>query len=433
MNSTRLKKTLCIATAALMAASFSDNISYADTGSNFGGRLLENTHSDVFAASVSSDAEEATAAYIGTNHNSTAASTGSAPAFSQGKKKTVCENVYKANDDRIAWIGRTVSEENGSVAFQWSGVMTKIKFKGRRLGLKCSDSKKNWFNVWIDSDFSAKEDAVFTTCKDSTICIADGLKYGEHEIIIQRRTEGEQGLTHFHEFITDGELLPVSGNKERLIEFIGDSYTCGYGTESASRNDPFKPETENCNLAYGCITARCFNADYILVSHSGQGIARNYNGGHKGYTMVERYSQAFDEVKEPLWDARSHRKPDVVVIFLGTNDFSCGEQPTLASWKSRFEELLGKVKANYGENIPVVCMASKQDFTLLEFLKDAAKSSRYKNVCFAGMFDSIVNDETELGASWHPNYQGQRKFAMVLIPYISTVTGWELPADMTIE
>ena len=35
------------------------------------------------------------------------------------------------------------------------------------------------------------------------------------------------------------------------------------------------------------------------------------------------------------------------------------------------------------------------------------------------------NDGSELGSSAHPNYAGHRKMAMLLIPYVSTLTGWE--------
>ena len=62
----------------------------------------------------------------------------------------------------------------------------------------------------------------------------------------------------------------------RHIEFIGNSLTCGYGVEGKDRSEPYKAETENCNLSYATIIARYFNADYTLIAHSGRGVVRNY-------------------------------------------------------------------------------------------------------------------------------------------------------------
>ncbi|WP_204266956.1 hypothetical protein, partial [Citrobacter youngae] len=41
----------------------------------------------------------------------------------------------------------------------------------------------------------------------------------------------------------------------RHIEFIGNSLTCGYGVEGKDRSEPYKAETENCNLSYATIIA----------------------------------------------------------------------------------------------------------------------------------------------------------------------------------
>ena len=38
----------------------------------------------------------------------------------------------------------------------------------------------------------------------------------------------------------------------------------------------------------------------------------------------------------------------------------------------------------------------------------------------------IHDDDSELGASWHPNYKGHLKLSHSVIPYVSTITGWEL-------
>ena len=207
-----------------------------------------------------------------------------------------------ASDTRIEYTGRTLVEGT-DVSYDWSGVWFRVKFTGPYLAMKCSDTKNCWFNQWTDKEMGPEADRKFVVgAKDTLIVLAEGLGKGEHEIILQKRTEGEQGRFTVHSFLTEGKILQAEGRKPRHIEFIGDSYTCGYGTESGDRNDPFLAETENCNLTYAAIAARYFGADFNLVSHSGQGICRNYDDFRPGYNMPDRYSQTFDESTEETWN-----------------------------------------------------------------------------------------------------------------------------------
>ena len=49
---------------------------------------------------------------------------------------------------------------------------------------------------------------------------------------------------------------------------------------------------------------------------------------------------------------------------------------------------------------------------------------KLNKVYMANIMDNVVNLDTDLGASWHPNYKGQCKIAMSLIPQVSTIMGW---------
>ena len=345
--------------------------------------------------------------------------------LSAKKAKTTIETP--ASDSRIEYTGRTVVEGT-DVSYDWSGVYFRVKFNGPYLAMKCSDTKNCWFNLWTDKEMTPTADRKFLVgAKDTLIVLAEGLGKGEHEIILQKRTEGEQGKFTVHSFISEGEILQAAGRKGRHIEFIGDSYTCGYGTESPDKNDPFLAETENCNLTYAAITARYFEADFNLVSHSGQGIARNYDDFRPGYHMPDRYSQAFDESRDVTWTPEmAPYSPDVVVIYLCTNDFSTGRQPHEDAFAARYIELLKKVKANYGEDIPILCMASNVTPFSYDHIRYACMMSGLKNVSYMCLTKNVHNSEDELGASWHPNYKGHKKVASCMIPYIATLTGWEM-------
>lgn len=332
-----------------------------------------------------------------------------------------------ASDSRIEYTGRTVVDGD-NVSYDWSGVYFRVRFNGPYLAMKCSDTKNCWFNLWVDKEMGPEADRKFIVgAKDTLVVLAEGLGKGEHEVILQKRTEGEQGRFTVHSFLSEGEILQAEGRRDRHIEFIGDSYTCGYGTESGDKNDPFLAETENCNLTYAAIASRYFGADFNLVSHSGQGICRNYDDFRPGYNMPDRYSQAFDEDKESVWTPEmAPYTPDVVVIYLCTNDFSTARQPHETIFAGRYIELLKKVKGYYGEDVPILCLASNVTPFSFDYIRNACMMSGLKNLTYVALTSGIHNYEDDLGASWHPNYKGHIKVASSVIPYISTITGWEM-------
>ena len=351
------------------------------------------------------------------------------------------DTSIKASDSRITYIGRT-EVKDGNVSFDWTGTYLKVRFQGNSLSFKVSDTKKNYYNVWIDGSMATTPDKVVTVSgTDTTIVIfsAEELKarFGKdrkaakaaHQVILQKRTEGEQGITTISEFTTDGEFLQADAPKDRIIEYIGDSYTCGYGTESSNK-ERFKPETENQNLTYACAVARYFDADQIVTAHSGMGIVRNFNSKFTDYCMPERYTQTFDTDKERKWDAKGcPLKPGITVIYLGTNDFSRGMQPAERLFVKNYIKLLNEIKDNYGDAHPVLCLVPKHDPLMLEYVRKVQDSCGLKNVHVAALSPSVHNNVEDMGADGHPNYNGHLKIAYTVIPYVSTITGWDLTGN----
>ena len=331
----------------------------------------------------------------------------------------------KGSDSRITYIGRTEIISD-TVSFDFSGVTSIVTFHGTSLELEYSDTGCSYINVWVDEIPAATNSNTIKLGDKGTISLVSGLKKGIHTVTIQKRTEGKEGKLSYISFCTNGHFIQSRGIKDRKIEFIGDSYTCGYGTESNSRYDKFLAETENCNLTYAAIIGRYFDADISLISHSGRGIARNYNSMDPGVTMVSKYSQTFDEYTHPEWDSSAFI-PNIVVIYLGTNDFSKNLQPSLEKWTEEYSRLLKQIRNNYGEEVPILCVASKASNLLADYVKHAVTSSCFNNIHWTAIQESAHNDENDLGAADHPKYSGHRKVASCIIPYISTLTGWDMP------
>jgi lysophospholipase L1-like esterase len=344
------------------------------------------------------------------------------------------DRVVAASSGEVSFTGRVQVTADGGVRYDWSGVYLQTDFTGNRIAVDISDEGTSYHNVFIDGKWVKKIKVSGTNTQ--TIELAKGLKGGTHRLRLQKCTEGEFGRTTIHALrIAPGASLKAVPKASRFIEVIGDSYTCGYGTESNKAEDPFKLETENCNQAYGCIVARYFGADYALVSHSGFGLVRNY--GAKGTSttksMSTRYPLLFDEHDSIGYDFKGYR-PDLVIINLGTNDFSTSISPDAETFAQAYVDLIKKVRSHYGE-VPVLCVTPH---SANNYLKAAMEVVRDKTLALPKVFmadpmDNMVMYGHDLGASWHPNYQGQRKIAMSLIPQISAIMGWDLPKGKSVE
>lgn len=120
--------------------------------------------------------------------------------------------------------------------------------------------------------------------------------------------------------------LPAPAARPRQMEFIGDSHTVGYGNTSPVRQcsqDAIWRTTDTTQGVPG-VTAAKYDADYQVNAISGRGVVRNY-GGFAAPTLPEAYPFALFDGRTPAATPGWH--PQVVVIALGTNDFSTPLKP----------------------------------------------------------------------------------------------------------
>ncbi|HBM80444.1 MAG TPA: hypothetical protein DD426_06355, partial [Clostridiaceae bacterium] len=208
--------------------------------------------------------------------------------------------------------------------FSWSGCSIQTNFNGTGIYAKIID-KNMTGNSWISVIIDYKESDPINIKPDKDMyVIAKGLKNEAHNLEIHKRTEALLGQLQFcgFELSSGGRFLTPPSEKARKIEIIGDSITCGAGNEGVYSGDDaeFLGKEENNYMSYGPIAARILDADIAMVSISGSGCYQNY-GGAKENTIGDLYlktnlSASYDEWNLKKWT------PDVVVVNLGTNDFS---------------------------------------------------------------------------------------------------------------
>jgi lysophospholipase L1-like esterase len=344
---------------------------------------------------------------------------------------------FPANSPEIRFQGRTAVNSDGSVSFDWSGVYCEFAFTGDYCAVRGSDDPRclNRFNLFVDG----VQTAVVNFSTDSTVVLFAGVASGpgasgapgrsSHQIRLQKRTEGSQGIFTLKKIILpEGERLEKSATApDRRILFIGNSLTCGYGVEAKSNKEHFNNLTENCNLSYACDLARYFNADYELISHSGIGAARNYGDKRRvsKKAMPEAFARTFDSKGDSApWDfGKDPFRPDIVVIYLGTNDFSTKPWPNYKDFSTRYFNIVRQVRAAYGD-VPILCVSTYLIDPALDYTRRIVESGSASNLHLAAILPGYCDLDTEYGADGHPNIIGQQKTAMLLAPYISSLTGW---------
>lgn len=335
------------------------------------------------------------------------------------------DKTVKADDPNISFTGRVQRMDDGAVRYDWAGTYVQTDFTGTAISIRTSEEGESYNQVFIDGKLLGK--IQFKGTEPHDVVLAKDLKKGTHRLRLQKVTEGEYGRTTIYSFTAKGKGdFKAVKPKGRLIEIIGDSYSCGYGAEGTEKSH-FELKTENCDKAYECAIARYFDADYVLIAHSGMGMARNY-AGKSMKTMTIRYPLLFDSHDSIAYDFKQYR-PDLVIINLGTNDFSVNGAPS--RYVGNYVNMIKTVRKHYG-NVPMLCVTPHSaNIFLLAALKELkTRISGMKDVRISEPMPDIVVNGHDIGSDWHPNWRGHQKIAATLIPVVATMTGWEMKNNL---
>ncbi len=206
-------------------------------------------------------------------------------------------------------------EAPGSILHEWPALQAEARFQGKAVTLRLNDAVDRW-RVTLDG---GAVEIARPGQKDLRI---EGLAAGPHEIRAERISEWH-GAAEFDGFFLDpgATALPAPQAAPRLIEFIGDSDTVGFGNTARRRdcNSEQVFAATDTTQAFPARVAREFGADYRVIARSGIGLARNAGGEDPARTMRQLYPLALPS------DPEAARLPapaaDLLVIGLGSNDF----------------------------------------------------------------------------------------------------------------
>jgi lysophospholipase L1-like esterase len=248
--------------------------------------------------------------------------------------------------------------------YQWPGTCFRAAFQGPSVFFRIVKGEEI-LHITIDSQSTAP-----LVKPTSGVYEIDSLSPGAHTIAIFVATESQAAPDTFGGFaIPSREKVLTPVPRHQQVEFIGDSFTVGYGdlsTTSTCDDAKVWADTDD-TLAFGPLTARHYHADYQVNAISGRGVVRNYNGG-KADTLPQAYPYVLFDKKQkytdPAWN------PQVIVVSLGTNDFSTALNPG-EPWKTR-EQLHADYEATYAKFLQQL-RAKNPSAYILVWATDVAK------------------------------------------------------------
>ena len=317
---------------------------------------------------------------------------------------------------------RTFNWPNAGFEFEFSG--TKAEVYVDKSSFDTTASEGNYFNVAVyNGDSLVRVDRIKLILGWNTIY---EIKDGDPEvkkIMTVRSSEACRGTLTMSKLRCDG-VPTATEPRERLIEFIGDSYTAGYGNSPGLSKTTYycAQNTDNWN-SYTGIVARHFGADNNVIAYQGKGLYANQSGEVYDNTMTEQF--LYEDIivdgnmsSINLSTGKQHKfykyQPQVVTIWLGTNDWA--KEVDVETFKTAYTDFLGVVRENYPDaHILNIALEDSQYLdTINTIVNDSSRGENNK-------YYMLVLDKFQSVNLGHPDIAEDERIANQIIDKINSI------------
>ena len=200
------------------------------------------------------------------------------PVSAEESKTAFCEAV----PDNVRILGRTVYNDDSLwLANSVSGVEFTVTGTQVTFNLNVSGDPTR-IGVYLNGQLYQRG-LIGGSSKKGSVTVP--LAEGENTVRLIKLSESMQSELGIDSIETDaGSTIKPTSAKERKLEFIGDSITCGYGIDlplkdpSTGENNKFSTLSEDASKTYAYQIASMFDSDVDLFSMSGCGVWCNYGG-----------------------------------------------------------------------------------------------------------------------------------------------------------
>jgi hypothetical protein len=343
---------------------------------------------------------------------------------------TVCSNFtvnhkeqfFSADNPYIQYTGRVDFTNPAKPKFWASGAYVQVKFNGPSCTLQINDEMiwgkiLNYLEIKIDDQPAYR---IQLKGKENTLVLAQNLTKGDHVVTICKNSEAENGYIEIVGFTCE-KLVPLPAKQKRKMEFIGDSITCGAGSDESviACGKGEWHDQHNAWLAYGPTTARSLNAQWHLSSVSGIGLMHSCCDKKIVMPQVfDKVSMARDTIN---WDFSKYQ-PDVVTVCLGQND---GVQDSTKFCNAYVK--FAKTLRGYYPKAKLIFLSSPMANTelktaLVKYITAVKKTLSADGEHNIGSY--FFTKQANKGCGGHPSLEEHKEIADELTAYVKKTMKW---------
>jgi len=318
------------------------------------------------------------------------------------------------------YYGRWLIEDS-VVRTSSPGAAIQFSFKGTKVVAEIEGN--SYWKVEIDN----KEYPSLLTNTRKKYTVVQGLPAKKHLITLTRKSECVNEEIRVYSILLEAKGMPKQAlSNNRRLEFIGDSYTVGYGNEARNSNDgePFSKTNTTKSFAY--LLAKSFKADFQINAFSGRGLVKNFEDIAPEWTIPKLCEYTIPGVaregNSPKWNFESWH-PQVIVIFVGINDWQ-GKPPypSAVAFDKAYAELLNSLRSRH-PGVQFLLLAthvwpSDEMIPRVQTVFNNEIKNGHKDVTFM----TVSTENTALDG--HPSIHAHKNLANELRPVIGRLGKW---------
>ena len=346
--------------------------------------------------------------------------------------KQVLEGEELIDGLYVKWLGRNEYDSSKKLNMMYHSASSfEFKAVGSEVNVELFATRYSMANsrpyivVMVDDDYENRVriglEQEYTTLNIGQYAPNDGLL---HTYSVYKSTESTDSHIGLKKIQTNGELIQEVVYKDRLIEFIAASSSTGYGnlviggTKTSANSD--------CMSAFSYLTARALNADINIYSASGWGVKASQWTSPNSLNLYDAYKK-IDFYSTKDWDF-TQITPDVIVINLGTNDWSYINQATDANvraqrvedFKNQYVDFLNFLHQVYPNTQIIMFYGLMNETNIYGYTEEIYQTAKET----IPTLEIIQVQGDGRGAASHPSKESHAQVAELLIAKVKSVMGW---------